>query len=326
MVGYVLASLLLLIPGAILLGVGVSALVSTFTGRSAIRHQSAKEANLWRKEHTYGPLYAEVKAVRSALFEAHVGNAPVPLRIDNGIDIPRAIIFFQPSSLTLQLWPELRRGYHDTDFKVTTREQLNRVDENATAYNAAVEAARQSAVTILGSHIDAAIAALPEREEYKQRQQQTKPQTRWVPFGQEQKMPYDWYGYIEFVVEFMATPRGETPGSQLADQWLSHWPDPVSVSLAPGWLLAEHPDEAAEYVSQNYSAAIQNLPQNLSPPSDWIHAIFEMAWPDLQEDSQFGAARDARELLWKELQHSEDLLDRGLRDIQRWFEGGDPLV
>ena len=93
-------------------------------------------------------------------------------------------------------------------------------------YNAAVEAARQSAVTILGSYIDAAIAALPEREEYKQRQQQTKPQTRWVPFGQEQKMPYDWYGYVEFVVEFMATPRGETPGSQLADQWLSHWPDP----------------------------------------------------------------------------------------------------
>ena len=73
-------------------------------------------------------------------------------------------------------------------------------------------------------------------------------------------MPHDWFDYLEFVSEFIAAPRGNMPGRQLAELWLSHWPDPLSVSLVPGWLLGQQPDKAAEYVSHNYAVAIQNMP------------------------------------------------------------------
>ncbi len=324
--GYVLTSSVLQTLGALVFGAGIAALVGAFTGRWAIRLQGAKEANIWRKEHTYGPLYAELKAGCTALSEAKAGQAPDPLRIDNGVDVPRAIIFYQPCSLTLHVWPDLRRGYHDTDFKAATRDQLDRVDESVTIYNTANEAARQSAISILAAYINVAFAAVSQREDYQERLQQSKQQSHRIPIGHAQSVPHDWFGYLEFVVEFMAAPRGDTPGSQLAELWLSHWPDPVSVSLVPGWLLAVQPGKAAEYVVQNYPAAIQSLPQNAPPPSDWIAGIFEMAWPELQQDPQFCKAQDARETLLKHVLIAVDLLDRGLRDIQKRYEGGDPLV
>jgi hypothetical protein len=91
-------------------------------------------------------------------------------------------------------------------------------------------------------------------------------------------------------------------------------------------LLADQPDKAAEYVSDNYSLALQNTSVRASPPPDWIHAIFEMAWPDLQQEMQFCAAQEAQELLLKHVQVAVELLDWGLRDIQKRFEGGDALV
>jgi hypothetical protein len=325
-VGYVLPSSLLQALGAIVFGAGIAALVGGFTGRWAIRQQIAREANAWRKEHIYGPLYAELKTVRSALSEAKAGKAPAPLRIDNGVEVTRAIIFYQPSSLTLHVWPDLLRGYHDTDFKAATKEQLDQVDASATIYNMAVEAARQAAISIVAAYINLAIAAVPQRDDYQQRQQQAKQQAHRFPLGHEQSMPYDWYSYLEFVIEFVAAPRGDTAGSQLAEQWLGHWPDSVSVSLVPGWLLAEQPGKAAEYVSRNYPAALQNSPQDAPPPPDWIQGIFEMAWPELQQDTQLCRAIDAREILFKQVQAAGELLDRGLRAIQKQFEGGDPLV
>ena len=326
LVGYVLPSSLLRTLGTIVLGAGVAALVGGFTGRWAIHQQSAKEANVWRKEHIYGPLYAELKTLHAALLDAKAGKAPAPLWIDNGVDVPRTIIFYQPSSLTFHVWPELRRGYHDTDFKAASKEHLDRVDESVTTYNTAIEAARQAAISMLAGYINVAIAAVPQHEEYQQRQQQAKQQTHRISLGHAQSMPHDWFDYLEFVGEFIAMPRGETPGSQLAEVWLSHWPDPVSISPVPGWLLAEQPDKAAEYVSHNYAAAIQNLPPNAPPPPDWIAGIFEMAWPDLQQDPQFCRAQDAREIVCKHVEVAKDILDRGLRAIQKQFEGGEPLV
>ncbi|PWT78586.1 MAG: hypothetical protein C5B60_00915 [Chloroflexi bacterium] len=325
-VGYGLSSTILQTLGALLFGAEIAAIVGGLTARGAIHQQSTKEANIWRKEHSYGPLYAELKAVRAALSDAKAGKAPLPLRFDNGVDVPRAIIFYQTSPFTLLQWPELRRGYHDTDFRLPTREQLDRVDECATSYNTAIEAARQTAVSFLASYINIAIAALPQSEDYQQRHQQTKHKAPRDLAGDQQNLPDDWYGYIEFVVEFISAPRGDTAGQQLADQWLSHWPDPVSLSPVSGWLLAERPDKAAAYVSDSYPAALQNLPLKTPPPREWIQAIFELAWPDLQQDTQFCAAIEARDNLFKQVQVAVDLLDRGLRDIQRLFEGGDPLV
>lgn len=168
--GYVHLIALLQALGGLLVGAGLSALVGALTGRWAIQQQSAKEANVWRKEHTYGPLYTELKAVRTALDKAEKGEAPAPQRIDNGVEVHRegGIPIPPHSSLTLRYWPEFRRDYRDTEFKIPTREQLNKVDELTTIYNTAVESARQVAVPILASHADTAITELRQSEDYKQ--------------------------------------------------------------------------------------------------------------------------------------------------------------
>src|SRR5215813_906442 len=74
-VGYVLPSPLCQALGAITFGAGLSATIGALAGRQAIHFQNWKEANLKRKEDTYGPLYAELKAVHTALAEAKNGKA-----------------------------------------------------------------------------------------------------------------------------------------------------------------------------------------------------------------------------------------------------------
>ncbi len=320
-------SILLQVLGAALLGAGLSALVGAVTGREAIHQQSAREANLVRKRDTYGPLYAELKALRGAFAEAETGAAPLPLWIDNGVEVKREGVTYFPAVApgpTLQCWPEFRRDYRDTDFTPSVQNLLNEVQALATTYNTAIEAARQAAIPILASHADSAITALQQREDYKQWQLL---RTEWeqVPhvagFGGWKATPQDWYGYIQFIVETVAAPRGDTPGQQLAAQWLGRWPD-IQPSHAPGWLLAGHPDKAAEYVKVNYPTGMEYPP----PPLDWIHDMFIAAWPELQQASTFRAAVEAGATLFRRVQAAEEILAAGLLHIQERYEGGTPLV
>lgn len=106
-------SALLQVLGALILGAGLSAFIGGVAGREATHQQSAKEANLARKRETYGPLYAELKALHEAFSEAHSGAAPAPQWIDNGTE-PQGLV--PVPGPTFKLWYEFRRDYRYTDF------------------------------------------------------------------------------------------------------------------------------------------------------------------------------------------------------------------
>jgi hypothetical protein len=318
-------SQLLQVLGPAMLGVALTALVGTLTGREAIRQQSAKEVNLARKRETYGPLYAEVKALRQAMSDAEAGDGPPPFWIDTGVAVKRAGISSIPipaSAPTLKCWPEFKRDYRDMDFTPAAQQRLQALQTSADTYNNAIEAARVAAIPLLAGKIDTAVADLRETERYKQwRQRHAEQQAQHLPVGHAPKLEDDWYGYLDDTEEHFAKPNGQTLGQNLAAIWLGNWPQSYP-SHAPGWLFAGHVEEAARYVWGTY-------PERMDPPPprlEWIEGVFVEAQAVLQQDQAFAAASSATTALTQCVTAAEEMLEQGLRRIQERYEGGEPLI
>src|SRR5690242_19728210 len=60
--------------GTALLVAGLSLIISTASGKEAVRQQHAKDANLERKDKIYGPLYIELKQLWERLVGAGDGR------------------------------------------------------------------------------------------------------------------------------------------------------------------------------------------------------------------------------------------------------------
>lgn len=308
--------------GSALVGAGFAALL----GIAAVRQQSAKEANLTRKRETYGPLYAELKALRIALADAKEGKAPAPMWIDTGAteesdegesDVTMYLAM-RADIPTLKCWPAFRRDYRDTDFTPRAQQLLDAVHELATRYNNGIETARLAAIPILQRYVQAAISEEQQSTAYQDWKQPQAPhraakQGASRSTGRTSQTAYDWFGYFD-----------ESVGTE-ALQWLTFWPAGPSAlrSLALGWLLARQPNKAARYVQYGYPADRGTYPR---PPLDWIHHIFDQAWPTLLQDNTFSAAIDTGDALLKQVQEAEQMVTDGLRRIQERYEGGAPLV
>ncbi len=315
-VGYGLPSPLLQALGAILFGAGVSALVAALTGREAIHQQSSREANLRRKRDTYGPLYAELKALRAAFFpKPRRGTLQRPLWTNNDVaDEPEGVEYLPSASdPTLKRWPEFRRDYRDTDFTEATQALLDEVQALATTYNNAVAVARPAAIRILAPYVDAAISAERQTARHQDwKRQQAAHAASEALAGQELRTAYDWFSYFE-----------DTLGYAWALPWLRYWPGGSSLgrSRALGWLLAGRPDKAASYVQRQFPAEGARYPR---PLLDWIQPIFEQAFPELQQDAEFRAAVEAGATLFQRVQVAAEILADELRRIQKLYEGGEP--
>jgi hypothetical protein len=318
LVGFARPSPLLQALGALILGAGLSALIGALTGRQAVEQQSAREANLMRKRETYGPLYAELKALRTALSRAKDGEAPAPQLIDNDVEATYESLRYVPRSAavpTLKWWPQFRRDFRDNDFRPVAQSLFDDVQALATTYNNAVEAAREAAIPILASHIDSAIGAEKQSDRYQRwiRQQAAHAASSALA-GHELKTNFDWFGFFEGAL-----------GRILAAQWLTYWPAgmALSYSQAMGWVLAKQPGKAASYIQRNYPA--EGTGTYPPPPLVWIQPIFEQAWTEMQQDATICAALDATEALLTRVQEATDMLADLLRRIQKRFEGGEPM-
>jgi hypothetical protein len=325
--GYTIPSKPLQAVGAILFGAGVSALIGTVTGARAIHQQSAKEANIWRKQHTYGPLYAELKEVRNALYQGKMGRERAPQWIARGDEtgtesrtfslamMPNPNFSVAQQPLSLGLWLQFLSDYRFTDFKPATQDLLNQIHPLTTTYNVAVQEALQATGPILGSYLEVAIRNAKESDDHKHwEQQKSALDSSSGLAGQQFRASYNWFGHFE----------DEVPINR-AMIWLVRWPDGGAPqrSIAMGWLLAGQPVMAAKYIQQGYPAESAIYPQ---PPLDWIQSIFEQAWPEVQENEKFRAALAARDHLLKHLQTAENILADTLRLIQKRYEGGEPLA
>lgn len=304
--------------GGIVLGAGLSALVGAVTGRTAVSRESARQANLDRKRMVYGPLYAELKALRILFEEVKTGAAPAPRWIDTGEPPPRGCI---PPAPTMRLWPEFKQDYHDTDFTKVTQRLLDDLQASVDRYAGALTVARDPAISYVEASLNEAIDVLRKSDRYKRWQRaDAERRAQSLPEGHAPKLDDDWYGFIDSM-EVSAPALKKTVGRVIAETWFTAWPA-SSEAATLGWLLGRRPDKAAAYVRNKYSDNMSNPP----PPFEWIFGIFEDAWPAIERDPEFRAAGNIKDDLVAEVQEAERVLEAGLRRIQERYEGGEPLV
>ncbi len=310
--------------GGIVLGSGLTVVVGTLTGREAVHQQYAKEANLRRKTDSYGPLHEEMKALRAVLDAAHAGHAPYPRRI--AVDLAATQPFIgmpDRDGPCLRAWSDFKGNYHADDFSPSARAILDRAQETARRYNAAVDAAVNATVVALKPHIDVAIEGIVASSTY-QHAREGLVRRRAEPLTAGVFYPPD-RSWVAWLADNLLHP-GESIDSlvdTLARSWATFWPTPAAEMPTVGWLLAGHPDRATSSVE-----AIFRTPLSASdpPPPGWVAGIIAAVVADVSTIAAFQDARAVFDRLHADVQEGERALERGLQIIRDRYEGGAPLV
>ena len=242
--------------GTALLVAGLSLIISTASGKEAVRQQHAKDANLERKDKIYGPLYIELKQLWERLVEAGDGRASYPHWIEGvGEEPGRTQRYFQVP--TFSVWPDLKSDYRIDNFTESACRLLNDVQRLAATYNSAVAETLTPNLDVLRPHLASAMEMVMRGPAYQEWLQQSKAGTR-------VRGPDDgWYERISWAHD--ASP----PFQEEAKMWLD-------VVGALGWLLAREPDEAASTVQEAYRYI-----SIVHPSVTWFREVFQLAWPEV---------------------------------------------
>jgi len=165
--------------GTALLVAGLSLIISTASGREAVRQQHAKDVNVERKEKIYGPLYIELKQLWERLEEASGGKASYPHWIEGAgeeLDSAKSTRYFQVPKFSC--WPDLKSDYRIGHFTESARKLLNDVEQLAAAYNSAVAETPTPNRDVLRRHLAPAMVTIMKSSAYQEWQQQSKSGTR----------------------------------------------------------------------------------------------------------------------------------------------------
>lgn len=289
--------------GTALLVAGLSLIISTASGKEAVRQQHAKDANVERKEKIYGPLYIELKQLWERLEEASGGRTSYPHWIQGAGEEPgRAQRYFQVP--TFSVWPDLKSDYRVGHFTESACELLNDVLRLAAAYNSAVAETLTPNRDVLRPHLASAMETVMKSPAYQEWQQQSKAGTR-------VRGPDDgWYERISWAHD--ASPS--LPFQEEATMWLDMFG-------ALGWLLAREPDAAASTVQEAYRYI-----SIVRPSVTWFQEIFQLAWPEVNALPVNQQARAAAFSLLEKVGEAKNHFEAGFRYIREYYEGGEPPI
>src|SRR6266849_3367892 len=163
--------------GTALLVAGLSLIISTASGKEAVRQQHAKDANVERKENIYGTLYIELKQLWKRLEEARSGKDSYPHWIEGvGKEPGRTQRYFQVPKFSV--WPDLKSDYRIGHFTESACRLLNDVQRLAAAYNSAVAETLTPNLDVLRPHLVSAMEAVMKSAAYQEWQQQSEARTR----------------------------------------------------------------------------------------------------------------------------------------------------
>jgi hypothetical protein len=313
--------------GGIVLGSGLTVIVGTLTGREAVHQQYVKEANLRRKTDSYGPLHEEMKALREALDTAHAGRAPYPRRIavDPTATLPSMDIMgtLDRDDPCLRAWSDFKGNYHADDFSPAAHAILDRAQDAARRYNAAVDAAVNATVAALKPHIEAAIEGIVASSTYQHaREELVRRRAEPPPAGVFYPPDRSW---VAWLADDLLRP-GESIDSladTLARSWATFWPTPAAEMPTVGWLLAGQPDRATSSIEATFRSVIS---ASDPPPSGWVAGIIAAVMADVATVAAFQDARAVFNRLHADVRQGEHALERGLQIIRDRYEGGAPLV
>ena len=88
-----------------------------------------------------------------------------------------------------------------------------------------------------------------------------------------------------------------------------------------GWLLAGNCEQAVHTIYQVCSTPSGSYP---SPPLEWLKAILDKAWSELENHTSYHEVCTLHEQLFKLVSQTEMKLMEKLRYIQETYEGGPP--
>ncbi len=153
-------------PGLAAFVAGLSLIISTASGKEAVRQQYAKEANLLRKTDVYGPLHAEFKVLIDELQGALEAKRPLIRRINitGANDAEPYYGGFQGP--ILQLWAGFRVTYVRDDFTHLTCRQLDLINETAQQFNNSMKQTFSSLRDILTPIIGDELKVIQQSQEF----------------------------------------------------------------------------------------------------------------------------------------------------------------
>jgi hypothetical protein len=213
--------------------------------------QDAKEANLRYRDEVYGPLHTELKRIRDGMERARAGKGPYPLWIPvRGEQLPRHLRYTPPVSVgpTFQLWPAFKEAFRLYGaFTTPAYDRLDEIEASVTAYNHAIEEAREAAVPLLRPHVAQALEEETQLPAYLEWKRTYKDAPTPPPY-----QSFPWFELIERITSSTSSP----PGAETTVYWLHR---PLQTF---GWLLADRPDQAGQCVFDDYERS--TVPANLS--------------------------------------------------------------
>jgi hypothetical protein len=308
--------------GGILFGTGLTVLVSRWSNRE----QLAKDANLRRKTDLYVPLHTELQNLQDRLVESSTDDL---LRLSfqdrlSGIVKPSLQHIDFPEQTTprtleelphLYCWPEYKKDSRSLEFSESSRQMLNRTHQIALIYNNNVNAALEAFEAILAPHIKEAITRVQRSEEY---EQWLKKHPNGINPNPSPTSLDDWFMWIYNATTIpMALP--------VERSWAMTWLDNIFPgNYRPetlGWLLSGNCEKAAHAIYRVCFSPGSGYPP---PPIDWIRAILEAAWPEIESHSTYRSVQMLNKELYTQVSQAEKKLMNTLRYIQDTYEGGPP--
>ncbi len=278
-----------------------------------------------RKTEIYGPLHAELQNLRDRLLESATDDL---LRIEfrdtlrgivkpclQHIEIPEQTTpHLLEESPRLYCWPEYKTDYRSLDFSETSRQMLNQTYQFAMVYNNAVNAALDAFELLLAPYIKEAITCIQQSEDYKQ---WLKEHPNGIITNLSSLSPNDWFFRIYHALE--------TPTVPMEMVWATSWLANISPgNYRPetlGWLLSGNPEMATCRIRRDCFSPGSGYPP---PPLDWIRAILDAAWPEMEKHSTYRSVQILYKELYKQVSQAEKKLMDKLLYIQDTYEGGPP--
>ncbi len=311
--------------GIAVFSTGLTVTVGTLSGREAVLQQYAKDANLRRKTDTYGPLHAELRALRKVLDRARAGDAPYPrqIAVDPIVADPFREVNDRDNS-ALRVWASFSNTYHAGEFSTHARALFDQEQESARQYNAAMNAAVEATTALLKPHIATAIEDLVNSPAYRKARAIQEQLHQAVSTQLSTSLPPD-RSFIAWLVTELSRP--ENSAHSLADGWAKGWSNYWLTSVAEmptvGWLLARQPHRAAESVEGGFRSGLSACNP---PPSNWIESIMQKTGTDLEATATAAQVRKALNVFHLDVQKGECMIEGGLQTIRDRYEGGEPLV
>jgi hypothetical protein len=313
------------VVGGAFLGVGTSVFCSMLAARQQTTEGYAKEANLRRKDNLYGPLYVEFRQVHDRLAAARGGAAAYPLWIavpDQPHPLgPNFLPGFQVYSV--DLWPAFKSDHRIDDFTHDARAAFDDVIAQIRDYNEAVRVLQEPVETLLADAILRAVSKVEHRPAYQHWRKSTVDEHGRLPVEQhvvsESADPQlQLFNSIAYGQSF------STPDQPLHRVWARSWlrSMPIHQPLTLGWLLANRPSDAAQFIAKT----LRPSNPGAVAPLDWYERIFTSVQEELERTDAYEAFIQAGARCSASLERALHRLNDGLAYIRDRYEGGAPPV